>query len=1200
MAARRASERDEVELPIIAQLKAMGWEHISGAQLRGDDAGLDPRTGIIHSHVIAAVTGLNLTVGAEEIPWVTEPIAARMAAELSQVLGRSRSGSLLEANRAATELLLSGCMTMVRTESGKDKDLLPQYIDWCSTDPFRHNRFVVVDQLRLRSVEDRDSILDLVLYVNGIPLVVIECKSPDLSDPIGDAIHDLRAYAGQPLDDDPREPVHRPHAVPDVFASAQLLIAASGHSAALGTISSAEEHFAVWRSVEPDYPDDDALRRELVRGRLLTVGEELTEQHKLVAVVLKPVNLLNILRNYIFELPLRTGPGKPSRTVKIVCRHQQFRAAEKIVHKLRTGASRCFPGVEEDARGGVIWHTQGSGKSLTMTFLVRRLHRSDDPALNSFTVLVVTDRRDLQTQLGAALRHSRSRVDVAGSRTEVEYMMAGAGEPGARAVVFTLIQKYLGRIPGFTPAEDSDDADLAEEFEQAQAADGGEAGEEPGAGYQVSRSEPISTSDRILVLVDEAHRSHTSALHACLRDSVPNAVRIGFTGTPIMEGKLKDTARIFGLEPSGRFLDEYRMAEAEADGVVVPIRYEGRTGPGQVREGAVLDVRFDNLIAPLDDDARERLRKRWTTLSGTVVAESAPMIEAKAKDMLSHYVRGPLYGGFKAQVAAVSRVAAVMYRDALSRARDELLDRISFCGDMPPHSKPVSRCDEDELLLLRAWQRRDLLHRLEFIPVVSAGKERKSGRWTEWTDPDAQKGYVESFLFPFPELVAGKPWSSAAPGAPAVDQSASSNPWSTSLPQTGAEADTESEEKGPIAFLIVKSMLLTGFDAPIEQVLYLDRPIQGAELLQAVARVNRPAEGKENGLVVDYYGVLEDLGVTLSSYDNGPPHVSGLRSTAQAVDEMNAAAEAVADFLANVGAADSGNAEGMSRAMCALEPPEFSNRYDELMRAFLEAMGRVLPHQDALGQVPNAQRWALLQKRVHRHARDLPGGGFSYRGISRQVRALIAEHLELPEIEQVIPPVSILAPDFDEVVGRIPDVELSVSEQVQALRYHLEERLRQDDLPVHRELSEELERILAECDDRWTEIAQRLGPVFAAARQAEEDDPEIAHLSPLERALHTKLVGLVSGLPALSGVDAEQMRGLTVELVGVISEHVRTPAYAADTASQRRLETVIWECLEESDLIVGPDALAALEILVRGLGGYVRSHREQFASARRR
>ncbi|QMU73064.1 type I restriction endonuclease subunit R [Streptacidiphilus sp. P02-A3a] len=1193
-----------MEKPIIRHLKAMGWEHIPGPQLRADEAAeLDPRTGVIHGHLRAAVLNLNRNAATGR-PWLTEAMAARMVTELSHALGRCRSSSLLAANREVTNLLLSGCLITVPTKHGNDKDRFGHYLDWRSADPFQHNRFLVVDQLRLRSAEDRDAVLDLVLYVNGIPLVVIECKSPDLSDPIGDAVHDLRAYAGQPLDADPRDQSRRPHAVPEPFAAAQLLIAASGESAALGTISSAEEHFAVWRSVQPTYADEEALRRKLVADRVLAVEGVLTEQHKLVAVVLKPGNLLNILRNYIFELPLRTGPGKPSRTVKIVCRHQQFRAVEKIVRKLRTRASRLFPGVEEDGRGGVIWHTQGSGKSLTMTFLVRRLHRNPDPELNAFTVLVVTDRRDLQTQLGAALRHSQSRVDVAKDRTEVESMLAGAGEPGARAVVFTLIQKYLGRIPGFVPADEGDDSDLMEEFDRAQAADDPESADEPeteletepAVAGQFVRAEPISTSDRILVLVDEAHRSHTSALHACLRASVPNAARIGFTGTPIMEGKHKDTARIFGLEPGGRFLDEYPMVEAEADGVVVPIRYEGRTGPGRVREGTVLDGRFENLIAPLSDADRQRLRARWTTLAGRDVAESVPMIEAKARDMLSHYVRGPLYGGFKAQVAAVSRLAAVLYRDALSQARDELLARISGYGDQPPHDRPVSGCDEDELLLLRAWQRRDLLRRLVFVPVVSEGKERKAGLWKDWTDPQKQKKHVEEFLVPFPESGPGAPWSGNADPTHATVPL--SNPWSSG--PAAVQPEPQTEVAAPIAFLIVKSMLLTGFDAPIEQVLYLDRPIQGAELLQAVARVNRPAQGKENGLVVDYYGVLADLGVTLAGYRNGPPSVSGLRSTAQAVTEMNQAAGAVADFLARAGADGADTPDGMSRAIRMLQPPELRAEYDQVMRAFLNAMGRVLPHQDGLSQVPNAQQWALLQKRVHRHARDLPGGGFSYRGISRQVRALIAEHLELPEIEQVIPPVSILAPDFDEVVGRIPDVELSVSEQVQALRYHLEERLRQDDLPVHRELSEELERILAECDDRWTEIAQRLGPVFAAARQAEQDDPEIVHLSPLERALHAKLAGLVSDLPALSGVDADQMRDLTVELAGVISEHVRTPAYAADTASQRRLETVIWECLEESDLVVGPDALAALEILVRGLGGYVRSHREQFASARRR
>ena len=359
------------------------------------------------------------------------------------------------------------------------------------------NDYLVVDQLRVCDADGRPAVLDLVLFVNGIPLVVIECKSPDARDPLGKAIRDLRAYSGRPLDEDTRQGAGAPRGVPHLFAPAQLLVAADGTRAALGTYSSAEEHYALWRSVTPDYgdpmvPGDDgleALRRELRGWGLLGAGEQPTLQQRLTAIVLKPGNLVNVVRHYVFEKP-----------------------------------------VGED--------TGGTGS-----------RRARD--------------NDLQRQLRKAVELSGSEVREAASRTDLEKLLRRAGRHGGRAVVFATIQKFLGDLVA-GPTEGGDTADgedraLAEDFEEAQRrVEAGESAEEvadPAPDEStLSRAERIfpecSDSDRVLVLVDEAHRSHTSVLHACLRRALPNAARIGFTGTPLMQGRLTDTGRIFGLEPS--------------------------------------------------------------------------------------------------------------------------------------------------------------------------------------------------------------------------------------------------------------------------------------------------------------------------------------------------------------------------------------------------------------------------------------------------------------------------------------------------------------------------------------------------------------------------------------------------------------------------------------------------------------------------
>ncbi|MER6141625.1 type I restriction endonuclease [Streptomyces sparsogenes] len=1210
--ARREAEREEVERPFIDQLVSMGWTHLHGPDLAAERSYEEV---FLTRRIDAALRRIN-RLAQTRARWVKDAQAAKAVDDLRRAARNIAGRPLLTANRETTELLLHGTLVKGDEVHHQGTDQKVHYIDWDIEGPdlLERNEFLVVDQLRVRTSDGEEEVLDLVLFVNGIPVAVVECKSPDVKDPIGKAIRDLRAYSGEPLTDDGRKGKDRPRGVPELFAPAQLLIAACGETAALGTISADERHYAAWRSVTPAYRDERELRRELEGRRtadgrrLLEPGAELTEQHKLIAVVLKPENLLNIIRHYVFELPVKVKEGEPAKSVKTVCRHQQFRAVEKIVHKLRTGRTPLDAGAEDDERGGVIWHTQGSGKSLTMAFLARRLHMSPDPGLNRFTILVVTDRTQLQDQLSAAVRVSGSDIGVATSQADLEGRLERAGRDGGRSVIFAMIQKYLGSIPGLGDTK-GDDRALAEDFEQARkriaaGADPEEVADpKPDEATKKAarrRFRECSDSTQVLVLVDEAHRSHTSVLHACLRDALPNAARIGFTGTPIMKSTLKDTGRIFGLEPGGGFLDEYRMREAERDKVVVPIRYEGRTGPADVRDKGELDEKFEDLIAPLDDDAKQRIRDRWAPPTGRDVSESTPMIRAKARDMLHHYVLGAMGEGFKAQVAAVSRRAAVLYRDALRDVRAELLTRVrnEFGPEVREalrHKRP-EEYTRDELLLLRAWHYQELLRRIDFVPVISAGDELKAGVWREWTDKKKQEEHVERFLEPFPNLPPDNPWEVVhGPEEYAVPEevpvpAGGLNPWSGRTPPAAAPA-----EKPPIAFLIVKSMLLTGFDAPIEQVLYLDRPIQDAELLQAVARVNRPAPGKEEGLVVDYYGVLNNLAVTLAAYQGAPPTLGATRLS-DGLPALEEAAYLVELFLEGLGIEDLSSRARVSEAMLTLHDKEQRAAFDRLLRKFMGALDAALPHEAALRQVPNAQAWTLLQKRVRRHYRDAPGGGFSMRGYGRKVRALIAEHLELPEIEQAIAPVSILATNFDEIVDRIPDVRESAAEQVQALRYHLEERAQRDDRPVYRKLSEELEEVLREFDGRWHKIKERVGPLIDRAREAERPDSEVADLSPMEQRLYAQLGDRLADHPSFAVPDTDFLRTLTRKVYAEIVDLARLPRYSGGVSDGNvsELQAHIWQRLRRAGLRPQQGGLAALRDLSNSLAGFAQDHLQIF------
>ncbi|MFC9271802.1 type I restriction endonuclease subunit R [Streptomyces zhihengii] len=1176
------AEREEVERPIVAQLKAMGWQHV-----RGKDIGtLDADAPFLVDRLGTALHRINLRA-ADGRPWMDEKddVGRSIDALASVSLGEG----VEKANLEATDLLLAGLTLYNPSAAHGGPSATVQYVEWHEERADR-NEFTVVDQLRVRNRSGDVSILDLVLFVNGIPFVAVECKSPDIVDPVHDAVVDLRHYAGNPLPDDERgdDGPLRPAGVPELFRTVQLLVAATAETAHLGTITSTPEHFHPWRSVEPE--DPATLNAELPDGI-----SRLNERHKLVGVVLRPDALLRVVRHYIVPMTVATEAGGV-RTVKAVARHQQYRAAEKAVRKLLTGKARGGA-VLDDERGGVIWHTQGSGKSLTMTFLVRRMHLHH--RLSEFMVVVVTDRTQLQRQLAETLRLSESEVETAQNAAQMEGLL----RDGGRRVVFAMIQKY--GAGGFTFAaeaeEDGDERDFAAEYEKA---------EKDRRERRAAKLPPVpnfpecNTSPDILVLVDEAHRSHTSLLHAALRKAIPNAAKIGFTGTPIMTGKAEDTRRIFHGGSGQDFLDEYRMADAENDGVVVRIRYEGRTGKGSVVDQDGLDRSFDDLIRDRSEEEKRELLNRWP--SERDVAESKPMIRAKAEDMLEHWVTTVLAsGGFKAQVAAVSRKAAVEYHHALRAARDALLAELAEFRPESVSGTPVGAMDRRTRYLFQAHRFRSLLRRIDFVPVVSPGKERKQREWLHWTDPVKQAAYIERFHQAFPTLPQEPDWVLATPfhtpGGEPQPPAAGDNPWSQEnadqRERPGSEPDPVHPES-PIAFLIVKSMLLTGFDAPREQSLYLDRPIRDAELLQAVARVNRPMRGKEIGYVVDYYGVFQHLTDALAEYKKTDIDDTMLSMSVE-VGSLEPAAEAVRRYLrdhAGVIDGDLVDFAAVREAALAFDDPSVRADFDDVLHGFLTTLERVLPHEKGLEYIAEARRWGLLQKRIRTLHRDTAGGGYTMRRIGRKVRALIADHLEGPEIDEVIAPVSLGSPVFDERVEAMPPRE-AAAEMGHALRFHLEERIKREDPEKYTRLSQRLEEILREMPGRFDDQIREFGPLFEEARRQSEDDPKFAGLTPLEQVVYRLLERETEDNPGVDTSDAD-FRAIVGAVCDTAAETMTKASYQRQdqdvTLLAGRLEMVL---LQGRVRPAGSD-WGALRALAQGLAAHANANLERFRARR--
>lgn len=751
-----------VEQPLIARLEAMGWRHVRGS---APDAAVptDPKQSfrtsfaeaVLESVLRRKLRQLNLDGNGDE--WLDERRITQAVGELT----RTGATSLLEANTTATECLLKGVAVegLPGWDGGRDQQI--QFVDWAQ--PGR-NELLAISQFRMDvpgTAGEQYVVPDIVLFVNGVPLVVVECKKPTYHQgSLAEAIKQLRRCSNQ-------RGAPTPEGSERLFHTVQLTVATCGDRARLGTYTAHAEHYGVWRDPYP-------LTRAELAAALRKPENALTDQEVLAAGVLDPVRLLDIVKNFIVFMAVETGGA--NRRVKIAPRYQQYRAVCRAVERLRTGKTRAEAG--EDRRGGIVWHTQGSGKSLTMVFLVRRMRSTPD--LSRFKVVLVTDRKQLQEQLSETATLTGEKPDIVSRSKGVPAALSRKGA----GLIFVMIHKQHD----------------AAKAKQSEAADPIAHDRAPGWGL-------LNEDESVLILVDEAHRSHGSRLHQNLMESLPNAARIGFTGTPIIMRERNRTTNIFG-----GFLDKYRLAEAEEDGAIVPIVYEGRIATGAITDAEDLEDAFAEYFPELSEEEYEQLQQRYATTSDVLSADS--LILKKARDMVNHYVGNVMPNGFKAKVVAHSRRIAVRYRDALLQARAELVAD----AERLPRSvldKPAEELTGKQAILVAAHRQLGLLRAIDFVPVISEGANDDK-EWAHWTDEATQARALERFRQPFPAVPA------------AGDQ--------------------------PVAFLIVRTMLLTGFDAPIEQVMYLDRRIKEADLLQAIARVNRTADGKQAGFVVDYAG----------------------------------------------------------------------------------------------------------------------------------------------------------------------------------------------------------------------------------------------------------------------------------------------------------------------------------------------------------
>ncbi|MDD2933279.1 MAG: type I restriction endonuclease subunit R [Methylotenera sp.] len=694
---------DQLEQEALSWLADVGYSHVYGPEI-AVDGNMPERSNytqvVLVERLRNAISRLNPHV----------PLLAREDA-LQQVLNLD-TPVLLAANRQFHRLLVNG----VQVEYQKDGETRGDFVRLIDFVDVAANEWLAINQFSIKGAKYTRR-PDIILFINGLPLVLLELKNPaDINADIWKAFDQIETYKEQ---------------IPDVFQYNEVLVISDGTEAMLGSLSSNAERFMAWRTID---------------GVILDPLGQFNELETLIRGVLAPAYLLDFLRFFVlFE--------DDGTLVKKVAGYHQFHAVRAAINQV-VAASR--PGGTH--KGGVVWHTQGSGKSITMTCFAARV--MTDARMENPTIVVITDRNDLDGQLFGVFSLSQDllREQPVQGETRQDLRAKLANRPSG-GIVFATIQKFM-------PGEDEDSFPV------------------------------LSDRSNIVVIADEAHRTQYGfeakfkgdakgyqvgyAQH--LRDALPNATFVAFTGTPV-SSEDRDTRAVFG-----DYIHVYDMQQSREDGATVAIYFESRLAKLGLKQEMLVDIdaEVDELAEDEEDDQQARLKSKWAALESIVGA--APRIQQVAADLVDHFEERSKAQNGKAMVVAMSREVCVHLYNAIIALRPD------------------------------------------------------------WHDEDPEKGVIKVVM------------TGSASDKPLLRPHIYSKQVKKRLEKRFKDPDDA------MKLVIVRDMWLTGFDAPCVHTMYVDKPMKGHNLMQAIARVNRVFRDKQGGLVVDYIGIANDLKQALKEY----------------------------------------------------------------------------------------------------------------------------------------------------------------------------------------------------------------------------------------------------------------------------------------------------------------------------------------------
>ncbi|GJE45889.1 type I restriction endonuclease subunit R [Methylobacterium soli] len=845
---------------------------------------------------------------------------------------------------------LRGAYSRRLTGDARDRPIV--LIDFKNPD---RNSYHIVCQFRVSA--QRSRVPDIVVFVNGIPIVVIEAKSPlKTSNTAEEAFEQIKQYERD---------------IPRLFGSNAFNLITDGITTLYGATGASSQFYAPWPDAWPRSREDfaDDLAKDLW-------------------CLLEPARLLDLLAHFIvFE----TDP-ETKKTVKKVCRYQQFRAVNKAVARVADG----------QLKKGLIWHTQGSGKSLTMVFLALKLktHLTVEAAtLQNPNILVLTDRIDLDTQISTtfvacALPNPKQAGSVAELRETVE--RAGSGQ-----ILLSTIFKFAG-----------------------------------------SR-EAIPNSENWIVLVDECHRTQEKDLGGYLQATLPDARFFGFTGTPIKNSD-KNTYRQFSVAGEG-YLDKYGIDDAVRDGATVPILYEGRKTDWAIDE-AEIDILFDRWFVDMADDKREELKRKGVALA--TLAKHPERVRLVALDIWEHFKQVCRPDGFKAQIVVIDREAVVLYRAALAAL---------IAADLIKGGSDADAAREQaDMMIACAYSKSQEDNKDSEDPAVTAVRRQLEAHYL---DEEAEKKAKKAFK------VFGKEPS----------------------------------------FLIVCDKLLTGFDAPIEAVMYLDKPLKEHGLLQAIARTNRTCtlkrpDGieieKPHGRIVDYIGVTNHLDEALASYraddvQNALRDIAILRNDLR---EVHARYARQKRLLGLDGLDEKAAAYVVGKLVVEGREDDWFD-LQRFARQFVRVYGDLSP-DPAILEFTDAVKWAAAFLRMATQV-ILKDESLDHRSYTSKIRDMLEEHVHATGLSTTIRLRSITDPSFSADF----DTESKTEEDLQEALVRKSAELKR----VTRELVDKNPAQYGRFSERVLEIIRRFEDGQISAAEGLREFQDLAANITNEQGAHAEL-----------------------------------------------------------------------------------------------